>query len=348
MSHPYRGLPAERFWNSGVADAAPGLFDPVGEVSFTIERDDRIATLGSCFAQHVAASIRASGYRYLVTETAPEGSSAEKKESYGLFSARYGNVYTVAQAAQLLERAFDEVTFDDAAWQRDDRWYDAFRPTAEPGGFGSLAELEADRAVHLAAVRALFTTADVVVFTLGLTEGWRSRATDAVFPIAPGVVASRFDETEHEFINYDYPQVRADLDRFIARLREVNPGVRVILTVSPVPLSATFEKRNVWVSTTYSKAVLVAVAQDAARAHELVDYFPSFEVITSPLNAGTYYDDDLRSVRPIGVQHVMRLFGAHYLDPSTLTHATDDSLVAQYVEAGRVICDDELLDPNAK
>jgi len=113
--------------------------------------------------------------------------------------------------------------------------------------------------------------------------------------------------------------------------------------VSPVPLMATYLPRNVWVSTAYSKATLLAAAQDCARDNDAVDYFPSFEVITSPLAAARYYEDDLRNVKPVGVQHVMRLFGQHYLEDGTAQPDDAPSLVEEYIEAGRVICDEELL-----
>ncbi|CAB4957833.1 MAG: hypothetical protein F2842_09090 [Actinobacteria bacterium] len=344
MTHPYRGLPASQFWNSAVSGIAPGSLDPVIDSGFRISVDDAVATLGSCFAQHLAASIRDSGYRYLVTEQAPPGAAPEVAATYGIFSARYGNIYTVRQAVQLLERAFDDRTFDDDVWTRENRWYDALRPTVEPGGFATAEELAHDRARHLDSVRRLFLESDVVVFTLGLTEGWRSRVSGAVYPIAPGVAAGAFDPEHHEFFNGDYPSVRADLEEWLRLLRRVNPSVRVLLTVSPVPLAATYEKRHVWASTTYSKAVLLAVAQDVARAEDLVDYFPSFEIITSPLTNSQYYEDDLRSVRDRGVRHVMRVFRRHYLeaDEHQAQHDTAAQLAAYRIES-TVICDEDLL-----
>ncbi len=67
--HPYRNLPDAQFWNRSVS--APPLveFDPVGPVRFRIDRDTRIATAGSCFAQHISRSLAGAGYRFHATET---------------------------------------------------------------------------------------------------------------------------------------------------------------------------------------------------------------------------------------------------------------------------------------
>ena len=69
--------------------------------------EDRIATAGSCFAQHISRSLSGAGFRYLVTEPAPEGmdAAAAAAANYGTYSARYGNIYTARQLKQLLERA---------------------------------------------------------------------------------------------------------------------------------------------------------------------------------------------------------------------------------------------------
>jgi len=89
--------------------------------------------------------------------------------------------------------------------------------------------------------------------------------------------------------------------------------VKILLTVSPVPLVATYEKRHVLVSNTVSKSVLRVAADEVERAFDNVIYFPSYEIITSPANSGKYYQDDLRRVTDIGIDHVMRVFSKHFL-----------------------------------
>src|SRR5690606_41235161 len=129
---------------------------------------------------------------------------------------------------------------------------------------------------------------------------------------APGVSGGSHDPALHMFHNLDVNEVVADMEAFLAGLRRVNPGVRVMLTVSPVPLIATFEDRHALVATTYSKSVLRVAADMLYRAHEFVDYFPSYEIITGNYSDSAYYDNDYRSVNQVGVDHVMRCFLRHY------------------------------------
>jgi hypothetical protein len=110
--------------------------------------------------------------------------------------------------------------------------------------------------------------ADVFIFTLGLTETWCTVADGAALPVCPGsVLGGQFDPEQHTFINYDVAQVDAHLDAFIHELQAVNPRAQVLLTVSPVPLLATYEPRHVLQATVYSKSVLRVVAEQAVRRH---------------------------------------------------------------------------------
>jgi len=315
-SHPYQDLPDFQFWPRAVTWAPPGSLDPVVDARFRVGTDDRVATMGSCFAQHLSRHLVRSGLPYLVTEPGPEDEAEARRRNFGVYSARYGNVYTVAQAVQLFDRAFGNAPSREPAWKKDATFVDPYRPQVDPDGFLDETTMLSDRAQHLSRTRAALEQATVLVFTLGLTEAWRSRASGEVFGTAPGVAGGTWDDSEYEFVNFGVDEVRDSLFDFCDRLREVNPHLRILLTVSPVPLVATYETRHVVVSTTYSKSVLRVAADEAMRRFDCVDYFPSYELISSSAAGRSYYAPDLREVEDAGVRHVMRCFTRHYVDGS--------------------------------
>jgi hypothetical protein len=351
MSHPYDGIPDYRRWRAGIAAVPPAELDPVVAFPFSIAGQERIATAGSCFAQHVARHLRRRGFEFLDTEPAHPLLPADTARDfgYGLFSARYGNIYTSRQLLQLLRRAYGRFTPAEDVWEQSGRFFDPFRPSIQPNGFATRSEYEADRQQHFAAVRRMFEQADVFVFTFGLTECWLSREDGAVFPLCPGTAAGQFDPQRHAFLNLTVEDVRADIAAFVDELRAVNPAVKIILTVSPVPLAATALDRNVWVSTTASKAILRA-AVELLTALPDVAYFPAYEIITSPSSRGGYYADDLRSIREEGVEHVMALFFRHVCASSGVaapTGAADTgpTFLAQMQDIVDTMCDESRLDP---
>ncbi len=349
-SHPYSKLPEYAFWNRSVAGVPPFAVDPVVAVPFRISPADEVATAGSCFAQNISRALGEKGFRYFVTETAPPGMSrpAAAAANYGTFSARYGNIYTTRQLVQLFDRAYGTYNPSVSVWLTKGGGYvDPFRPRIQPDGFASEADLIAERTRHFACVRRLFESLNVFVFTLGLTEGWEHRGEQAALPLAPGVAGGEWDAGQYEFRNYNVEDVQRDLTGFIARLRSVNPSSRIILTVSPVPLVATYEARHVLASTCLSKSVLRVAAEVCASSHSNVCYFPAYEIITGPHSGGRYFEDDLRSVTQAGVNHVMRVFFSHFAQPlSERQEARSDRVnyLEEELNAVRdIICDEEAL-----
>jgi GSCFA family len=315
-AHPYKELPAYCFWHTAMGSVPPFAVDPVVHVPFRLTRSTLVATGGSCFAQHIGRALQDNGCCYHITESAPDWlPPAQHREwNYGVFSARYGNIYTVRQLLQLFDRAYGFYAPQLTFWQGPVGTYvDPFRPRVQPSGYPSVKELIADRERHLAAVRQLFETLDVFVFTLGLTESWEHVADGAVLPLAPGVAGGVWQQDLYRFRNYSIQEVEQDLITFIDRLRSVNPDARVILTVSPVPLVATYAEQHVLVSTCYSKSILRVAASTCAAVRDNVFYFPAYEIITGPHAGGNYFEDDLRSVNEKGVNHVMRTFFRHFL-----------------------------------
>lgn len=311
--NPYQNFPPEAFWRSAVAERAPeeirGLWTP----KFDITREMRIVTAGSCFAQHISRAFRDRGYNWYNAETAPGSPELALAYNYGVFSFRTGNIYTARMLNQWFRWARSPEDCPDLFWTTGKRHFDPFRPAVEPDGFASLDEARASRAATLAAIADAMRKADVFVFTMGLTECWRDRDSGVEYAICPGTVAGEFDPETHLFHSMNYSEVVREMGRALANLRRLNRNAKVLLTVSPVPLTATASGQHVLTATSQSKSVLRAAAGALAAENDYVDYFPSYEIITHPVFGGKFYAPNKRSVRPEGVAFVMQNF-FHDLD----------------------------------
>ncbi|WP_394805401.1 GSCFA domain-containing protein [Kordiimonas aestuarii] len=51
--------------------------------------------------------------------------------------------------------------------------------------------------------------------------------------------AGEFDSTAHQFVNHDTADIIRDFEAFMHIVLGVNPSLKFVLTVSPVPLVAT-------------------------------------------------------------------------------------------------------------
>ncbi len=305
---PYSDLPPAAFWRSGVAEAGIWGLQGLWRSRWTLPADARFATYGSCFAQHISRALQARGLAWLNAEPAPGRTPAALADAYnyGVYSSRTGNIYTAAQLLALVRMATGRDDPDLAeVWPDGPGWRDSLRPLIEPVAFASPDEARQSRRGTLRAFLRSIADAEVLIFTLGLTEGWEDARTGQPYPMCPGTAAGRFDADRHRFVNYDYPRIRSDLESAIALMREVNPGLRLLLTVSPVPLTATASGQHVLAATTYSKSTLRAVAGDLAAADGAIDYFPSYEIISGAPARGAFWEPNMRSVARSGVELVM-------------------------------------------
>ena len=302
-THPYRGLPDRAYWRRSVSRTT----GPIGLTGASLFRDDdRVMSAGSCFASNLVPWLLEAGITYVRTEP-PHPSLEQLPENLGYreFSAAYGNMYTVRQFTQLIDRARGRFSPAEDRWNTGEAVIDPFRPGLKYPA-RSDGEFDALTRQHLACVSRALDEATVVVFTLGLTETWRSTVDGAIFPVAPGVIAGTFDSTRHEFANLTYQDVLDDLTHLRKQLDEFDSRTRLVLTVSPVPLVATASDCHVLTASTYSKSVLRAAAGRAAETLTNVEYFPAYEIVTGPQAPGSYFEDDARTVSPEGIEAVMR------------------------------------------
>ncbi|MDP5137879.1 GSCFA domain-containing protein [Rheinheimera baltica] len=332
MATPYKTQPNTAFWKHFIANQQSSLTE-IFTPRFSIDVNTRIATAGSCFAQHISNALQRSSIQIMDMEPAPFGLNTDisKLNHFGIYSARYGNIYTARHLRQLVNEAITN-NIQTEVWQRPDgKYVDAMRPQVEQHGFPSEELVILHRKAHIARVRQMLVDMNVFIFTLGLTETWQNKDNDLCFPIAPGVIAGNFEPTQYHFVNFSYIQVLEDITQALAAINQLRrehqkTDVKVLLTVSPVPLAATASNQHVFTANCYSKSILRAIAGELTQTMPNVDYFPSYELITSPWREQPAYNESGREVKPEAVANVMQLFLEIYqLQRAEAAHRVDNN-----------------------
>lgn len=183
-----------------------------------------------------------------------------------------------------------------------------------------------------------FRTAGAFVFTLGLAEVWEDRETGAVF--WRGVPEHVFDENRHVFRLTTVEENRDNVLRIIELVRQVNPTAPIVLTLSPVPLKATFREISCMTADCVSKSVL-RVALDLVMAGQPagVWYWPSFEIVKwvgahTPWPAYGLDDGVVRHVDRFLVVNIVRAFIRAFYDAQAA-----DAVDRQLAEEGLLVAD---------
>ena len=345
--NPYSSFPKSAFWKTGVALENPYAIEGIYVRKFKISPQSKIATAGSCFAQHISRYLKKNGYNVLDVEPPPPSLPKELHQKFGfsMYSARYGNIYTVRQLMQLAQEVAGEWSPENYVWEKNGKFFDALRPAVEPQGFSSLEEVQQHRQIHISRVRELFMDLDLFIFTLGLTEMWVHKKSGTVYPTAPGALVGEFDDNIFEFQNPNFDLINRDMHKFVEVLRRIRGGkkFKMILTVSPVPLTATASGHHVLSSSVYSKSILRALAGFWADK-SFVDYFPSYEIAVNPRMHSTGFSDDLRSVRDETVEMVMKHFFASHPIVKSSKKRSSTNINQDQDYAGAVKCEEEILE----
>lgn len=342
ITNPYQFVGAESFWKTCVAEKISAFPDVRFLPKFDIQKETKIATYGSCFAQNVRVAIEQAGGNYLDCEPVPLNcnSSDAQKFGYNMFSSRTGNVYTAHQFLQLTEECFGRVQPNFVFTLKNQKFLDAIRPTIEPKGYKTLDELEEHRKFHLSRVKQTLLEADVLILTLGLIEQWKGNC-GTIFAGQPQVYQAN---SQAELFISSYPSIKKALIKAseVINLQRGSP-LPILLTVSPVPLTATATGGSVFVANAQSKSSLRAVAGDLKDENPLFDYFPSFELLTNCWTIQHHFEPNQLNVTHQSVNAVMHAFFAannweitkHVSHPGTFSN---ESTVTNR------ICEDQLLD----
>lgn len=307
---PYKYKENKHFWRTGVADVKLGheLVQSLHDIA--IEQEDvKIASIGSCFAQHVGHWLISNNYPF----------SQSKLDAARTSSFAFGNIYTPKCFLQWLNHDAKVChRFDIYHCQKTGNYFDLLRPTLNEAGFISKEELLSQRENAKSELYETLRTCNVLIFTLGLTEAWKD--IDHVFyPSCPGVIAGEFDDELYSFHEFHYDEILSDITAIKAKLKAINPDLKVILTVSPVPLTATATNKHILVANQYSKAVLRSVAGYLSSTDDCFQYFPSYELITVNNENDFRFEGNRRTVSMDGVNYVMQHFNHAFADNAKVT-----------------------------
>jgi hypothetical protein len=249
-----------------------GMLFPHVEPRFTFDMPATVFTIGSCFARNIEEALAP------FPVTVPTRSFAVPKEEWPFRPNGLLNEYNPGSIAQRLT---------DAALDRSAPPETIRAATGGgcvdmmlPGGPKVGLDRAIERRAEIDAIYRRLPTSDLLVITLGMIEAWHDNEL--------GVYLNRMpigDERKNRG-RFSLHQMEADestrlLTEALQTLSARAPKLKVVLTVSPVPLQTTFGTGDAVMANAVSKGTLRLVAQRIVDRMPGVDYFPSYEMVTS-------------------------------------------------------------------
>lgn len=285
---------------------------------FTVARkplfdsNDKIFTIGSCFAERIRAYLTAEGF-----DVGPPTSGIpmdldrfriDRLPQYPHLD--YYNTFTIRQE---FERHIGEWTQDDddywtvkdPIWDGETAYQDPYRRAT----FGRTPEDLREAVGHASsAIDQGIREADVFFMTMGMAEVFRNKHSGKIACQKPGYARGGGEE-QTEFHMSSYEENYANLKRIVEIIKQVRPGARIVMTVSPVALARTFGDQDIVAANAEGKSILRAAVGAIARDFADVTYFPSYELVMA--NAPySFRDDDGRHVSNWIVSRIVKTFKA--------------------------------------
>ncbi|MEM7644463.1 MAG: GSCFA domain-containing protein [Pseudomonadota bacterium] len=262
--------------------------------------DTQITAFGSCFAANISNWLAARNYNIL---TRDEGSNAYVvKCGEGMV-----NSFVIRQQ---FEWAFEGTRFEEELWHG---------YSAESYGY--------DEDVRQQTLD-IFSKTDLFILTFGLSEVWYDEVSGGVF--WRSIPEDVYDPARHKFRVTSVEENKANIRAIYDLIREHRPEAKIITTLSPVPLIATFRPVSCISANSVSKAVLRVAIDELMREigdEGYLHYWPSYEIVTDVFHSP--FKKDRRHLPRAVLDFIMMLFEQVWCE----TQPTDEEMLKHWVAA---------------
>ena len=293
-------------WITSVRDSGHSVAEElfVARHNPIISRETRLVSMGSCFAVEIAHWLQRNSYNYIVSE--PNLGDRGTHNS----SAKWGTIFNTPGFEQVVAWAFGTKTPPMTVYPLGNSFRDPFREdvTYNMDAVKNLSEIWE---THLHRSRIAISRANVIIVTAGLNEVFRYLPTGDYLHRTPWGMNPLFWEPVFLSVEDNVNFLLTAIDT----VREFNPNVMFIFSVSPVPLVRTFQgDLHVAEATALSKSVLRIAMHQVCSKRDDIYYMPSYETVMYPGSLEAW-EDDFRHVSPNIVEKVMRTFEKMFVIP---------------------------------
>ncbi|MDE5611118.1 MAG: GSCFA domain-containing protein [Odoribacter sp.] len=258
----------------------------IDKPSFQVEYTTRMMLLGSCFVENIGAKLEYFGFQ---TDINP-----------------CGIVYNPLSVASTLDMLLAGRRFEESDLLRNNgKWVSL----SHHGDFSATQSEQCLQRINsrLETAGNHLKMTNVLVITWGTAWVYCFRSTGQVVSNC-----HRFPASDFERFRLEVEEIVRGYADLLDRLREVNPNMQVVFTVSPVRHWKDGAHGN-----QLSKAVLLLAVNRLQERYEQVSYFPSYEIVMDELRDYRFYGEDMLHLSPQGVEYVWERFKDNYISLET-------------------------------
>lgn len=259
----------------------------VAAPDFLIDYNSRLMMLGSCFAENMGSKF--SYYKFDV-DVNP-----------------CGIIYNPLSVANVLRLIVEGKQFEKSDLRQvGGKWVSLYHH----GAFSSTDPDECLRRINdrLAKATGELRTLDLLVITWGTAWVYRYTRENIVVSNCHKIPSQEFERSR-----LSVEDIVKEYLMLIGRLREINPGLRILFTVSPIRHWKDGAHGN-----QLSKATLLLAIDRLREELQHVYYFPAYEIVLDELRDYRFYADDMLHMSGFTVDYIWERFLYSFISPEVL------------------------------
>ena len=259
----------------------------VAAPDFLIDYNSRLMMLGSCFAENMGSKF--SYYKFDV-DVNP-----------------CGIIYNPLSVANVLRLIVEGKQFEKSDLRQvGSKWVSLYHH----GAFSSTDPDECLRRINDRLTKATgeLRTLDLLVITWGTAWVYRYTRENIVVSNCHKIPSQEFERRR-----LSVEDIVKEYLVLIGRLREINPGLRILFTVTPNPHWKDGAHGN-----QLSKATLLLAIDRLREELQHVYYFPAYEIVLDELRDYRFYADDMLHMSGFTVDYIWERFLYSFISPEVL------------------------------
>lgn len=261
---------------------------PIQKSNFQIDYNSKIVSLGSCFAVNMGEKLDYFKFQ-------------NSLNPFGILFHPLALEKIISKAISKEEFTEDDIFFHNERWHSFDVHSDLSASDKEAflkSLNASLKKLETD----------LIESSHIII-TLGTSWVYRKIDSDSIVANCHKVPQNAFKKEL-----FSVETSKKSLERIIVAISKVNPKAKIIFTISPVRHIKDGFAENQW-----SKANLISATQEILNQNsEIINYFPSYEIMMDELRDYRFYAEDMIHPNPIAINYIWKRFSETWISEETL------------------------------
>lgn len=251
--------------------------------AFSIKYEDHLMSMGSCFAQNIAQKLQDIFYNVSINPFGTLYNPISIRNSLGLLLNKY-------------EFQEEDLFFHNGLWNSFQH-HSSFSST-------SMEDTLEQINIELIKARTRLKKSHTLLITLGTAWVHELRKDNKVVSNCHKLPANRFKRKR-----LSVQEIVDSLGPLFDYLKESNPALNIILTVSPIRhLKDGFTENQI------SKSTLLLATQELVQKARYIHYFPAYEIMMDDLRDYRYYADDLVHPSNLAVEYIWEAFSKCYLE----------------------------------